>query len=329
MSRYSEMYRQRVAKGTNGSARQIRLQQAKDNYDRNFKDIIGYLQAEYLDADMVNNSELAKPLDIVISTNTNGYERLISCRPDTLLKVGTYIYYEEMGIKKVAIIRELLKSEPIPTYKAFECSQTLTIKNCPYPFPCFSYNSTYSSKGLIDTDRNYILDSRNKLYIQKNEFSCRLWEQYHGYRIILGDDDGTVVFKITEMDDFSYKGMFIVSLKVEQRHHLDGVENKLWAYNEKEIDFSDLGNSEEEGVEVIKPLEIMSEMYYRVGDTFEMIATKPVNEWNYDLSFFSTLEIEDEYTLKGKLAKTGKLIIKAIDADNQEATKTIIIKERD
>ena len=329
MSRYSEMYRQRVAKGTDGSARQIRLQQAKDNYDRNFKDIMGYLQAEYLDADMVNNSELAKPLDIVISTNTNGYERLISCRPDTLLKTGTYIYYEEMGIKKIAIIRELLKSEPIPTYKAFECSQTLTIKNCPYPFPCFSYNSTYSSKGLIDTDRNYILDSRNKLYIQKNEFSCRLWEQYHGYRIILGDDDGTVVFKITEMDDFSYKGMFIVSLKVEQRHHLDGVENKLWAYNEKEIDFSDLGNSEEEGVEVIKPLEIMSEMYYRVGDTFEMIATKPVNEWNYDLSFFSTLEIEDEYTLKGKLAKTGKLIIKAIDTDNQEATKTIIIKERD
>ena len=329
MSEYSDRYRQRVSRGTDGSARSLRMKQAKDTYNRNFKDIFGYLQATYLDADMINSNESAKDLDIVISTNTNGYERIISCRPDTLLKAGTYIYYEEMGIKKTAIIRELLKSEPIPTYKAFECSQTLTIKNCPYPFPCFSYNSTYSSKGLIDTDRNYILDSRNKLYIQKNEFSCRLWEQYHGYRIILGDDDGTVVFKITEMDDFSYKGMFIVSLKVEQRHHLDGVENKLWAYNEKEIDFSDLGNSEEEGVEVIKPLEIMSEMYYRVGDTFEMIATKPVNEWNYDLSFFSTLEIEDEYTLKGKLAKTGKLIIKAIDADNQEATKTIIIKERD
>ena len=329
MSEYSDRYRQRVSRGTDGSARSLRMKQAKDTYNRNFKDIIGYLQAEYLDADMVNNNESVKPLDIVISTNTNGYERVISCRPDTLLKVGTYIYYEEMGVKKTAIIRELLKAEPIPTYKAFECSQTLTIKNCPYPFPCFSYNSTYSSKGLIDTDRNYILDSRNKLYIQKNEFSCRLWENYHGYRIILGDDDGTVVFKITEMDDFSYKGMFIVSLKVEQRHHLDGVENKLWAYNEKEIDFSDLVNSEEEGVEAVKPLEIMSEMYYRVGDTFEMIATKSINEWNYDLSFFSTLEIEDEYTLKGKLAKTGKLIIKAIDVDNQEATKTIIIKERD
>ena len=225
MSEYSDRYRQRVSRGTDGSARSIRMREAKDTYNRNFKDIFGYLQATYLDADMINSNESAKELDIVISTNTNGYERVISCRPDTLLKTGTYIYYEEMGVKKTAIIRELLKAEPIPTYKAFECSQTLTIKNCPYPFPCFSYNSTYSSKGLIDTDRNYILDSRNKLYIQKNEFSCRLWENYHGYRIILGDDDGTVVFKITEMDDFSYKGMFIVSLKVEQRHHLDGVEN--------------------------------------------------------------------------------------------------------
>ena len=129
MSEYSDRYRQKMSKGTDGSARSIRMKQAKDTYNRNFKDIIGYLQATYLDADMINNNESAKNLDIVISTNTNGYERVISCRPDTLLKIGTYIYYEEMGIKKIAIVRELLKAEPIPTYKAFECSQTLTIKN--------------------------------------------------------------------------------------------------------------------------------------------------------------------------------------------------------
>ncbi len=86
MSTYSDRYRQRVSRGTDGSARSLRMKQAKDTYNRNFKDIMGYLQAEYLDADMVNNNELAKPLDIVISTNTNGYERVISCRPDTLLK---------------------------------------------------------------------------------------------------------------------------------------------------------------------------------------------------------------------------------------------------
>lgn len=327
MSEYSNRYRQRVSRGTDGSARSLRMKQAKDTYNRNFKDIFGYLQATYLDADMINSNESAKELDIVISTNTNGYERVISCRPDTLLKTGTYIYYEEMGIKKTAIIRELLKAEPIPTYKAFECSQTLTIKNCPYPFPCFSYNSTYSSKGLIDTDRNYILDSRNKLYIQKNEFSCRLWENYHGYRIILGDDDGTVVFKITEMDDFSYKGMFIVSLKVEQRHHLDGVENKLWAYNEKEIDFSDLNYNIDNQV-AVKQLEIISEMYYKVGDTFEMIATKPINKWEFEQSFFEEIELQTSDTLKGKLAKSGTMTIEATDTESQKATKTIIVKER-
>lgn len=327
MSEYSDRYRKKVAKGTDGSARSLRMKQAKDTYNRNFKDIIGYLQATYLDCDMVNNNEPAKDLDIVISTNTNGYERIINCRPDTILKVGTYVYYEEMGIKKIAIIRELLKSEPIPTYKAFECSQTLYIKNCPYPFPCFSYNSTYSSKGLIDTDRNYILDSRNKLYIQKNEFSCRLWENYHGYRIVLGDDDGTVVFKITEMDDFSYKGMFIVSLKVEQRHHLDGVEDWRYAWNENEIDFSDLDYNIN-GEVGVKPLNIISEPYFKVGDTFEMIADKPVNKWEYDDSFFEEIELSTADTLKGKLAKSGKLVIKATDTQNQEATKTVIVKER-
>lgn len=327
MSTYSDRYRQRMAKGTDGSARSIRMKHSKDSYNRNFKDIIGYLPATYLDANMVNDNKPAEDLDIVISTNTNGYERLITCRPDTVLKTGTYVTYEEMGVKKTAIVRELLKSEPVPTYKAFECSQTLHIKNCPYPFPCFSYNSTYSSKGLVDTTRNYILDSRNKLYIQKNEFSCRLWENYHGYRIILGDEDGTVVFKITEMDDFSYKGMFIVSLKVEQRHHLDGVENPLYAWNEFEIDFSDLDYKV--GNEVgVKPLGLYSDMYFKVGDTFEMVADKPVNKWEYDETFFEEIELSTSDTLRGVLAKSGALTIKATDTQNQSAEKSIIIKER-
>ena len=129
------------------------------------------------------------------------------------------------------------------------------------------------------------------------------------------------------MDDFSYKGMFIVSLKVEQRHHLDGAENKLWAYNEIEIDFSDLNYNIDNQV-AVKPLEIMSEMYYKVGDTFEMIATKPVNEWKFDESFFEEIELQTSDTLKGKLAKSGTMTIEATDTESQKATKTIIVKER-
>ena len=65
MSEYSDRYRQRVSRGTDGSARSLRMKQAKDTYNRNFKDIIGYLQATYLDAEMINNNEPEKEIDIM------------------------------------------------------------------------------------------------------------------------------------------------------------------------------------------------------------------------------------------------------------------------
>lgn len=335
MSSYLNRYRQKIGV-TDGSALKVRMNHAKDMYNRNFKDIVGYRSATYYDANMVynNNNPGTEELDIVISTNTNGYERIISCRPDTLIKTGTYICYEEMGAQKTAIVRELLKTEPIPSYKAFECSQVLKIKNCPFPFPCFSYNSTYSSKGLVDTNRNYILDSRNKLYIQKNAYSCRLWEHYHGYRIILGDEDGTVAFKITEMDDFSYKGMFIVSLKVEQRHHLDGLEDPLLAWNEHEIDFSDLlgigddnnEDSDEATEEPQESLELLCDLYNKVGDTLEVIASKPVETWDYDDTFFEDVEILPN-TFLGRLTQSGKTTIEATGLLKGKASKTIVVKD--
>lgn len=338
-SSYLSRYRKKI-EDTDGSALKTRMNHSKDMYNRNFKDIVGYRCAAYFDRDMVANGDQSmEELDIVISTNTNGYERIISCRPDTLLKTGTYIQYEEMGVQKTAIVRELLKTEPIPSYKAFECSQLLKIKNCPFPFPCFSYNSTYSSKGLVDTNRNYILDSRNKLYIQKNAYSCRLWEHYHGYRIILGDEDGTVSFKITEMDDFSYKGMFIVSLKVEQRHHLDGIEDPLLAWNEREIDFSDLletegdndegeegSDNEETTDEPQESLELLCDLYNKVGDTLEVIASKTVETWDYDEAFFDDVQTLPN-TFLGRLTQSGKTVIGATSVLKGKASKTIIVKE--
>ena len=72
----------------------------------------------------------------------------------------------------------------------------------------------------------------------------------------------------------------------------------------------------------------MSEMYYKVGDTFEMIATKPINKWEFEESFFEEIELQTSDTLKGKLAKSGTMTIKATDTESQKATKTIIVKER-
>ena len=334
MSKYSDRYKARMSRYGDGTNRQKRNEQAKTTYNRHFKDAIGYREGTVWDRESVEKGWVQEEsVDLIVETNTNGYEKMVSCRPDVKLKVGSYLKFKEFENdeeSKTYIIRELVKPDPIPTYRVFECSQTLYIKGCPIGFPCFSYNSTYSSKGLIDTDRNYMLDSRNKLYIQKNKFSCRLWEHYHGYRIRLGDDDGWVTFKITEMDDFSYKGMFIVSLKVEQRHHLDGEETPQYAYNSTTIDFSDLGYElvEDDVVSEVKPQIILEYDYYtKVNKPLEIYSNKDISMWTYDSTMFDNIEIEDVRTFKAIPNTVGKITISATDFDEQTETISIIVKE--
>lgn len=334
MSKYSDRYKARMSRYGDGTNRQKRNEQAKATYNRHFKDAIGYREGMVWDRESVEKGWIQEEsVDLIVETNTNGYEKMVSCRPDVKLKVGSYLKFKEFENDeepKTYIIRELVKPDPIPTYRVFECSQTLYIKGCPIGFPCFSYNSTYSSKGLIDTDRNYMLDSRNKLYIQKNKFSCRLWEHYHGYRIRLGDDDGWVTFKITEMDDFSYKGMFIVSLKVEQRHHLDGEETPQYAYNATTIDFSDLGYElvEDDVVSEVKPQIILEYDYYtKINKPLEIYSNKDISMWTYDSTMFDNIEIEDVRTFKAIPNTVGKITISATDFDEQTETISIIVKE--
>ena len=334
MSEFTDRYKARMGKRSDGTNRKIRMQQAKSTYDRYFADAIGYREGTMWDRDSVDKGWIEEtPIELVVQTNTNGYEKLVSCRPDVKLKVGTYLKFKEFEgdeNPKTYIIRELMKPDPIPTYKVFECSQTLYVKGCPIGFPCFSYNSTYSSKGLIDTDRNYMLDSRNKLYIQKNKFSCRLWAHYHGYRIRLGDSDGWVTFKITEMDDFSYNGMFIVSLKVEQRHHLDGADEPQYAHNEETIDFSDLQYVLEEDGEVTKSktdIILEYDYYTKVGKDLEIVSNKPINNWEYDSSFFDEIELEISDTFKAVPIKAGTISFTVTDSEGQTKTINIIVKE--
>lgn len=334
MSEFTDKYKARMARRSDGTNRKIRMSQVKSTYDRNFAESIGYREGTMWSRDSVDKGWIEEnPIELIVQTNTNGFEKLINSRPNVKLKVGTYLKFKEFEDdeeSKTYIIREILKTDPIPTYKAFECSQTLHIEGCPISFPCFSYNSTYSSKGLIDTDRNYMLDSRNKLYIQKNKFSCRLWEHYHGYRIRLGDSDGWVTFKITEMDDFSYNGMFIVSLKVEQRHHLDGSLEPQFAYNEETIDFSDLsyeliedGQISESKTDII----LEYDFYSKVGKVLEVISNKNIVSWKYDNSFFDEVELETSDTFRAVPNKAGTISFTVTDSDGLSKTINIIVKE--
>ena len=319
---YLDGYRKRLGVDSNKTVAKVRHKSAKSTIDRNFSLEEGHMEGSFQDRTHVDNGSYNKEyIDFVMRISTNSYERYLTFRPDTVVKVGTYITTED---GETLIVRELQTKEPCPVYRAFACNQVLKLEGCPVDFPCFSFNSTYSSKGMIDIDRAYGLDSRNKLYIQKNKFSNRLLENHRGYRIRLGDEDGYYSFYITEMDDLSYKGMYVISLKIDEVHPLDKDE---FSYNENQIDFSDLCgivNGEIDTTVVPEP-KLYGESYVVLGDIIEIVSDKDIMIWvesTEDLEVIS----KDARTFKAKAIKQGFTVLTAIDLDGKTVNKTIRIK---
>jgi hypothetical protein len=176
----------------------------------------------------------------------------------------------------------------------------LRIKGFPEEgFPCYGFNSSYSSKGMIDSDVVYTLDSRNKIYVQKNKYTVKLFEKHRGYRIILGDEETKYNYFITEMDDISYPGMFIISLKIDERHPND---DGFYAYNKEEIKF----DNTDAGIIINSTLP-----YCRVGQKTILSSNKPVtwfvndNQVATDINYYELIP-----------AQTGDVTITATDGTN-------------
>lgn len=323
MAGYLDVYRKKLGNKPS-SIRERRIEENKATLNRNFQIADGYKLVTYWDRTNVDDGHKdEETIEIISRTGTNGYERFFTFRPDTQIAIGTYVKYKD---GRTFIIRELSTEEPMPTYRAFECNQVLRLKGCPIDFPCFSYNSTYSSKGILDLDRVYGLDSRNKIYIQKNVFSNRLWEHHRGYRIQLGDKETRYTFYITEMDDLSYKGMYVVSLKIDEVNPYDGEE---YAHNDNVIDFSDLIVNDPDTGEVIPnatatPI-LHGDMYHYLDDEVELIPSKKIKTWEFDSEMIQVLE-QTETVFKGVAKKAGLTVVKATDTDNKEVEKPIMIK---
>lgn len=326
MAGYFDFYKSKLG-DKSSSVRLVREKTYKDNINLNFCLADGYKQVRCWDRSHVDKGHI-EPVDseIIVRGGTNGYERFMTFRPDVQVDIGAYILYDD---GRAYIIRELQTEHPTHTYRAFECNQTLRLYGCPVEFPCFSYNSTYSSKGIIDLDRAYGLDSRNKIYIQKNVFSNRLLEHHRGYRIRLGDEQGWYTFYITEMDDLSYKGMYIVSLKIDETNPLDGSLGDSYAFNENPIDFSDLiMMNPETGTPVEKPIAspvLYSDMYYNIGEEFEVVSNKSILKWTVNEESLTIVETLEK-SIKLKAIKKGLANIQALDTDDRTVEKAIMIK---
>ena len=245
-----------------------RKKQAKQQIIAAFKTADGYQVGECLVRD---NEDGWEEYDFLLKHTLTGQEKKAVLRPDEDLPIGTYLKYTVGNREETVILRErILDDSLMPSYKAYICQDTLRIKGFPIEgFPCYGFNSSYSSKGMIDNDVIYTLDSRNKIYVQKNEYTVKLFEKHRGYRIILGDEETKYNYFITEMDDISYPGMFIISLKIDEKHPND---DGFYAYNKEEMKF----DNTDAGIIINSTLP-----YCRVGQKTILSSNKPVT-WFVD-----------------------------------------------
>lgn len=258
-------------------------------------------------------------MDVLVRHALTGQEKKIITKPYTELPIGSYVRYNDI----TCIIRENLldPQDVMPSYKAYICTTELRLKGCPFTFPVYSFNSSYSSKGLIDLDKVMGIDSRNKLYVQKNKYTVRLYEHHRNYRIIVGDEETKYYYFITEMDDISYPGMFVISLKIDEKHPND---DGFFAYNEHDINFSDLQPINNKDEDISSPI-IYCESYYEVGDIFEIECNNQIQNVEFDNNCLKLLETNSTVT-KIEARETGLIEVTVTDIYGSKVTKNIMVK---
>lgn len=328
MSTTLERYKKRL-RGNAQSIREGRKKQAIEINNMAFEYGDGYQTGEMIARNLVDlDIHGWEEYDFLIKHTLVEYEKKIITRPNTDLRIGTYIKYNvynntETGESRdvTLIIRgRVLDDSIMPSYKAYVCQDALRLDGCPFEFPCYGFNSTYSSKGLIDSDSVYTLDSRNKIYVQKNKYTVKLYENHRNYRIILGDEETKYYYFITEMDDISYPGMFVISLKIDEKHPND---NGFYAYNENKIDFNNIV-IHNGGLQVEQP-KLFCDDYLKLNKQIEIKTSKQIKEWDIDPNYITIVE-EKEGSIVVVPTREGLTSIGFTDIDDLYIDKKVIIK---
>jgi hypothetical protein len=314
-----EQYKRRL-KGKNESIKKQRRDAADLNNELAWELADGHQDAMvWTRVETDNNIEEWQDMDILVRHALTGQEKKIITKPNVNLPIGSYVTYNDI----TCIIRENLldPQDVMPSYKAFICTTELHLKGCPFVFPVYAFNSSYSSKGLVDYDKLMGLDSRNKLYIQKNKYTVRLYQHHRNYRIAVGDDETQYYYFITEMDDISYPGMFVISLKIDEKHPND---EGFYAFNERVIDFSDLYLTEDDEEPINLPI-IHCQSYYEVNEEFTVECNNTIQNVYFEFPWMQVV-LKNEKTCVVKATETGLNKITIVDINGNEVSKNIMIK---
>ena len=314
-----EQYKKRL-RNKNEAIKQQRRKAADLNNELAWELADGHQDATILTRNEVDdNVEEWYDMDILVRHALTGQEKKIITKPNVSLPIGSYVRYNDI----TCIIRENLldPQDVMPSYRAYVCTTELRLKGCPFSFPVYAFNSSYSSKGLIDLDKVMGIDSRNKLYIQKNKYTVRLYEYHRNYRIIIGDEETKYYYFITEMDDISYPNMFVISLKIDEKHPND---DGFYAFNENPIDFSDLYAIDGKEENISLPT-IHCGSYYEINEEFVVECNNSIQVIEFDNGCLQLIEQQDKKCIV--LAKeTGLTQIIVTDIHGSKVVKNIMIK---
>lgn len=212
---YLEIYKKRMG-GVKLQAHDKRDAMAKHLADRNFTLAEGYFPAILKE----NGKELTE-IDVAIRSGTSELQKYIFFRPNSKIKIGSYITYNE----KTYIVKEVNIDGIVPKGDCYYCNQAINFLGLDEPIPCYSNSTTYGSKGILDQGKFYELDSKTKVFIQRNKYTETL---KIGYRIMFANE---YIYKITEIDDMVFKGMYTIVCQRDEVTPMDDFENNI-AYNE-------------------------------------------------------------------------------------------------
>lgn len=302
-----DRYKKRLLKDDNAVILQRRIEETNDSINLNFTTNSGYRRAMLKE----NIDEEAREIDVFVNSKTDGLQKDINFRPNTIVKVGSYVTYNDMaGRQKTYIIREIECDDNTPTALGFLCNRELNFKNYDKAIPCYTNSTTYGSKGVSDQEKFYELDSKTKIYIQRNRITETMKV---GMRIMFGNK---YVYKITEFDDLVFPGMYTIVAQRDEINSMDDLENNI-AWNSNDIVAEDKPSDGQSNIEIVGTNKV------KLGETSIYSIITNV-DWEVDDESIAEIVSYDDrqITLKGKKRGFVTLIGKN---ENNEFIKDIMV----
>lgn len=304
---YLKLYRKRLNRDGN-NIREKRLNDSKNALDRNFVAMNGYRECTLLEhMNFTTETRESVPFEIVVKSETDELKKTFLLRPNTTVSNGSYISFEG----RTYIIKETNIDPILPTSSAYLCNREIKLHKDDDPIPCYTNSTTYGSKGILDQEKFYELDSKTKIFIQRNEVTENM---YIGQRVMFGSG---YVYKITEMDDLVYPQMFICVAQRDENVPMDDFENNVaWNSYEKPTP----PNTEDDDTIV----EITGVNKIKLGETFTYESNLDV-EWSVDDPTIATITHFTNNMVELMGIKRGWVTLKATTVDEVVSELNIMI----